>query len=97
MLVRQHQLPGARPHGIFRLGPDPLQPLAQGIRPGISGKRAVEKRHLRPKALHQHVKLAIADERAFQHQNLVLTGVFVQHIAQIAKARLQAHHPAFAQ
>jgi hypothetical protein len=38
MLIRQHQMPGTRPHGILGLGPDALQPLPQVVAPRDTGK-----------------------------------------------------------
>ena len=97
MLVRQHQMPGARAHGILGLGADTLQPLAQIVQPGLRREGAVDEGHLIAELADHHVEFGIGDERAFQHQDFGLAGMFVQHVLEVAEARLQAHHPAFAQ
>ena len=97
MLIRQHQMPGTRPHGILSLGADTLQPLTKIIQTRTGREGTVDKGHLPAELRHHHIEFGIGNERAFQHQDFRLAGMFVQHVLEVAEARLQAHHPAFAQ
>ena len=97
MLIGQDQLTRARRHRHLSLRPDALQPLPQRISARACREGAIDEGHLIAKALDQNLILAIADERAFQHQNLGLAVVLVQDVAQIAEPGFQRHHPAFAQ
>ncbi len=95
MLVGQHDMSRTRAHRVLGLGPDPRQPLAQ--RAGPRREAAVDLDQRRVELRHQHVPLRIGHEGAFQHDDLGLAAVLVEHVLEVAEPGLQAHHPVFAQ
>ena len=97
MLIRQHNMPSARTHGILSFRPDPAQRRAQRALIAASFKRAVDLDHVGIKRLLQAVKLPIPHERAIQNNDFSLAGILIQDILQVPEPRLQAHHPEFAQ
>ena len=97
MLIRQHNMPSARTHSVLSFRADPAQRSAQRALVAACFERAVDLDHVRIKCLLKPVKLPIAHERAIQNNDLSLAGILIQHVLQIPEARLQAHHPEFAQ
>ncbi len=97
MFVGQNQLARARAHGIFSLRPNTLQRHAQVVMAGTNGEGAVDIGHLRAETLNQNIEFGIGDKGAFQHQDLGLRRVFIEHVLEVAEPGFQAHHPAFTQ
>ena len=95
--VSQHDMRSTRTHCILGLLANSLQPITQAIFIRTRSKGRVNRHHGIAKMLYHRVKLRIAHERTVENQNLCLAAIFVQHILQVAEARLKAHHPIFAQ
>ena len=85
----------ARPHRIFCLGSDTGQAFAQGI--WSRGECTVDLGHIRIEGRHDFIPLRVADKGAVERYDLGLGAAFIQHVLEVAEARLQAHHPEFAQ
>ncbi len=47
--------------------------------------------------LYHRVKLRVPYKRTVENKDLGLAAIFVQHILQVAEARLKTHHPIFTQ
>ena len=95
VLIGQHQMARARAHGVFRLGPNPRQPGAEIAVARLKG--AVDGHGMHLELRHQFFELRIADEGTVEHEDLGLGAVFVEHVLEVTEARLEAHHPEFAQ
>ena len=94
--VRQNDVPGTRPHGLFRLVTDASQTVAQRLIATVRREGAVDVDAFRVEVLEQLLELRVADERAFQHEDLGLASGFVQHVLEVAEPGLEAHDPEFA-
>ena len=94
--IRQNQMPSARADGLFSLGSDTVDRIAQPVRRAPI-KRAINRRDRIAKRLDHRLKFRIRHEWAVEHEDLGLLVAFIQNIAQIAKPRLQTHHAKFAQ
>lgn len=94
-MIGQHDMPGTRTHRVLGFGADPAQRRVQ--RPFARLEGTVDLDQRRVELLGQLVILRVADKRAFQHDDLGLAAVLVQHVLQVAEPRLQAHHPVFPQ
>ena len=95
VLIGQHQMPRARAHGVFRLGPDARQTGAQIAVAGLEG--AVDGDGMHFELGHQLIELRVAHKGAVEHDDFGLRAVFVEHVLEVAEPCLEAHHPEFAQ
>ena len=96
-LVAQHDLLVALAHCVLGLNADAGECLAQRAGVSIDLERAVDRGCLRPEVVEEGLELDRQQQRALQQQDLRLAGRLVVHVAEIAVAGLQAHHPIFPQ
>ncbi len=95
-LVAQDEMPRARPHRIFGLGPDTRKACLKRARALIRPKGAVDPNHGIIKRRKKFFELGIADKRAFKHDDFRLRPVLIKHVLQVPKPRLKAHDAVFA-
>ena len=97
MLICEHKMPRARAHSVFRTLTDAFESVAQRIFASGFFKRTVDLHQVGVEVTCDFVPLCICDKRAFQHNNLGLRAALVEHVLEVPKARLEAHHAEFAQ
>ncbi len=96
-LVAQHDLLAALAHRILGRGPDATDRLVQRARPGMGVEGAGDRGGAPAEVLLQRRELAVQQQRALELQDRGLARRLVVDVAEVAVARLEAHHPPFAQ
>ena len=96
-LVGQDDMRGAAAHRILRLAADRLDRIAQRVVAAVGVEGAVDLRRALAHIGAHGLELGRQQHRALQLEQPALALILVQHIAQIAEPRLQAHHPLLAQ
>ena len=96
-LVGQDQMGYPGPHSL--LGGEAQAPYraAQGLRPTIRRKQAVEREKVRAEGAAQFGEAAAQQDGAVEQQVLRLRRALVQHVLEVAETGVQAHHPVFSQ
>ena len=96
-LVGEDDMHGPAAHRILRLAADRLHRIAQRIVAAFGIEGAVHHRRALAHIGAHGLEFGGQQHRALQLEQPALALLLVQHIAQIAEAGLQRHHPALAQ
>ena len=97
VFIGQEQLALARSHRGFGFAAHPRDGCAQGVGSAMDVEAAIDFGNLLAEMRLEHIPALVGHHRRVDDHNAFLAGIIVQNVAEVGKARLETHHPGFAQ